>query len=144
MQLAGRWRTTLIPVLPPPEIVGLRTDPETAWRHLPEEAAPISSFGALHIQPWQECECTSQTIWILEEAGFGVDADGTLRWDTAVLGTAPAAFRRCGGSFVLINRRLGVGELLVNSRELPPGGAIPLRDEMLLTVGSQTWSVRIA
>jgi hypothetical protein len=114
---------------------------------LPAEGTPpidhrqTGPWGAIYILPCEGSRARVETVWVLEEAGFGVDPSGALKWDTEALGTSPASVLRYGGGFWLLNRRLDDLELKVNGCPVPPGFAAPLRKGMPVSAGHHTWRV---
>ena len=142
VQLGSKWRATFLPVPAPAELVALRTSAETAWRHSPD-AGGRSGWGALFVRPWRDCEVEVETVWLIEEAGFGIDAEGEIVWDTTALGTAPVAFRKSGAGFVLVNRRMEGTDLSAGPKPIFPGMALPLRTGMVLKIGRGVWEVRV-
>ena len=82
-------------------------------------------------------------MWLIEEAGFGMDAAGEIVWDTTALGTAPVAFRKSGAGFALVNRRMDGTDLSAGPKPIFPGMALPLRTGMVLKIGRGVWEVRV-
>ena len=143
LQLAGRWRATLLPTPPPAEDVSFREEIETAWRHAdPANGDHRGEWGAVFIRPWRDCAALYDTVWMLTEAGFSVDVEGRLVWDAEALGLPPAAFHFQKGSFFVLNRRLGADDLAVDGRAVVRGGAAVLADEATLRIGGAHWKVR--
>ncbi len=142
LQLGTHWRATLAPA-PAPESVRFReerTAPPESER--PPEAA---GWGAVFVLPAQDCRARVETVWLLEEAGFGLDTEEALVWDWEGVGTAPAAFRATEeGGFLLLNRRIEGVEFSIDLRPLKPGTACVLGEGMLLAAGRDAWRIRIA
>jgi hypothetical protein len=148
VQFGAHWRATLAPVALPAETVCFRDERTVPYQPEAEavaEAAPATGqWGAVFIMPSAECSVRVETVWLLEEAGFGLEVDRSLAWDWECLDSAPAAFRVSNGLFYLLNRRLGAEELCVDMRGVRQGCACPLREGMLLDAGENRWRIRIA
>jgi hypothetical protein len=142
VQFGTHWRATLAPVLVPPETVRFRGDPIEAAET--ERVKADGCWGAVFVVPSPDCRALVETVWLLEEAGFGVDGEGTLLWDWEGLGAAPAAFRVRNGSYYLLNRRLDDAELSADGHPIKPGAGCMLREGMALAIGSDCWRIRIA
>jgi hypothetical protein len=140
LQLGTHWRGMIMPILHSPEhtvISGALPAEGTP----PIGDRPAGPWGAVYLLPCEGSRARVETVWLLEEAGFGVDPAGALKWDTESLGTAPASVLRHGGGFWLLNRRLDDLELTVSGCPVPPGFAAPLRKGMPVTAGHHTWRV---
>lgn len=132
LQLGSTWRATLVPVSLIEAGSGDVSEPggDTRW-------------GAIFIVPWPDCTVLTETLWLIEEAGFGLTENGALIWDIEGQGSAPAAVRTHAGGFSLENRRFTDGEFFLDSQRLEPGGAVPLRDGMHVAIGAARWRARI-
>ena len=123
IQFANHWRATLAPV--------------------PVSRSATTRWAAIFIVPWDGSQVLTETIWLIDEAGFGLDANGALAWDLDALDTAPASFLARDGSFFLLNRRLDPQELSLDERRLATDEAVPLRDGARLLAGRGAWLLRI-
>ncbi|HEV7402657.1 MAG TPA: FHA domain-containing protein [Chthoniobacteraceae bacterium] len=125
VQLGNQWQASLLPV-PSGVTVGSREG---------------ERWGALFVVPWPGCMALAETVWLLEEAGFGVDGSGALVWDTEALGTSPGSFYVRGGEFRIGNRRLDDVPIEVDGEPLRPGAAIALQPGARLRIGAGEWVV---
>jgi hypothetical protein len=142
VQLGAHWRATLAPT-PSPEEARFREEsqpPPVAG----DTAGTDLRWGAVFVLPASGCRARVETVWLLEEAGFGLASEGVLAWDWEGIGAAPAAFRVFDGRFCVLNRRLENGELSVDLLPVNPGAACMLGEGMLLAIGHGAWRIRIA
>ena len=143
MQIGPQWRATLLPVPAPPEAVTFRHAEDPPNAAAGPEPRDTVRWGALFTLPWPGSRVAVETVWLIEDAGFGADMAGGFVWDTEALNPSPASFRRQGAAFYLQNRRLDKVELAVDSRPVPPGAGVALRDGARLRIGSAEWTIRI-
>jgi hypothetical protein len=143
IQFGPQWRATLLPVPSHLEAPAFRDGGDSPSAAAGSASRDAIRWGALFTLPWPGSRAAVDTVWLIEDAGFGADLTGGFVWDTEALNPSPASFRSRGGAFFLQNRRLKNVEITVNSCALPPGTGAPLRDGARLRIGSAEWAIRI-
>ncbi|HEY3897610.1 MAG TPA: hypothetical protein VGM54_03300 [Chthoniobacter sp.] len=138
LQLGAQWRAMLLPVPGPAEKVVFECPLAGV-----EETSPNSRWGVLHVSPWPGSRVLIETVWLIQEAGFGVDSGGHLMWDTEALRPGPAAFHRRGRRFFFLNRQIENVEMTVASQPVPPRCGVMLNDGARLQIGAAEWLLRV-
>jgi len=107
-------------------------------------ATPPGPGGAVFFVPIQRQPTPRDTVWIFNEAGFGLDAAQRIVWDTRGLDGSPASFFHSRGSFWLANRTLDSGVLRVAGVPLAAGEIAALGKGQELRISAHTFTIDLA
>jgi hypothetical protein len=139
--LAGEYALDLVPLARPEPLTATIANIE-AWPG-PAESAPLAPYGALVCEPVEGHALSRHNVWLFSEAGFGLDAAGSIIWDTRGRGVSPATFHYYRGCFWLRNEALAEPVLAGADTVLGRGEIIPLAPGQIIHLGGRAFTVHL-
>ncbi len=107
------------------------------WRGQAPEISGAIVFAPCLLEP-----TLRDAAWLFTRLDFALRPTGGPAW-LPPGAKSPATFLRCNGEFWLVNARLPMGELCVDSLELRDGDAVPLTAARTLRLGAREYSVEV-
>ncbi|MEP6669283.1 MAG: FHA domain-containing protein [Chthoniobacter sp.] len=141
LDLGDEYVLDLIP-LAATEASSWEIDNLDAWAG-PDDKAALTPDRALVCQPVDGHATTRHGVWLFSEVGFGLDAAGSIVWDTRGRGRSPAAFHYFRGCFWLRNDSLAEPVLAGRDTLLGRGEMLPLAPGQTLRIGTHVFAVQI-